>query len=176
MLKTHTSATARAQRNQFTIDVFPHVKKFILKTYPSTGTDKGSVKVEEYTTLGKYVTLALREPAGAENNGQYRDRLTTTITIVLTKKQSQLGPRLHKLMRINTDIDRVFKEHMLTWINAHQECGVPPYTACRLFLEYYKIDESEYSLEAAHRFYQRTKEDLQLVKSAPDIDTKRPRL
>jgi hypothetical protein len=114
--------------------------------------------VEEYTSLGKYVTLALREPAGAENNGQYRDRLTTTITIVLTKKQSQLGPRLHKLMRINTDMDRVFKDHLLTSIYMLSGTGIAPYSACRMFLAYYGIDESEYSLEAAHRFYQRSKD------------------
>jgi hypothetical protein len=155
--RQNSVARERAARNQFTIDVFPHVKKFILKTFPAS-VERGAVKVEEYNTLGKYVTLALREPAGAENNDQYRDRLTASITLILTKKQSQLGPRLHKLMRINTDLDRVFKEHLLSWIAALSASGIAPYTACRMFLEYYGIDESEYSLEAAHRFYQRAKE------------------
>jgi hypothetical protein len=145
----------RTARNKFTIDVFPHIKKFILKNHDATN---GSIKVEEYTTLGKYVTLALREPATAENNDQFRDRLTTTLTLELTKKQTQLGPRVSKLMRVNTDMDRVFKEHLLCWIKAQSALGIPPFTACRTFLEYYAIDESEYSLEAAHRFYQRSKE------------------
>lgn len=152
----------RSSRNQFTIDVYPHVRKFILKMYPSTS-NRG-VKVEEYTTLGKYVTLALREPTSAENNDQYRDRLTATITLHLTSKQSQLGPRLCKLMRINTDMDRVFKEHLISWINALRESGIPPYSACRKFLQYYGIEENEYPLEAAHRYFQR-------VKSNTDSDT-----
>jgi hypothetical protein len=147
----------RATRNQFTIDVFPHVKKFILKTYPSAVTRKNTVKVEEYTTLGKCITLALREPASKENNGQYRSRLTETITLILTKKQAELGPRAHKLMRINTDIDRVFKEHLLNHIAMSP---FPPYAACRNFLSHFGIDENEYSLEVAHRFYQRSKDEL----------------
>ena len=158
-------ADVRVPRNQFTIDVFPHVKKFILKTYRTATLAKGTVKVEEYTTLGKYVTLALREPAGPSHNDQYRDRLTASLTLVLTDKQSKLTPRLHKLMRLNIDLDRVFKEHLITWINAHRLSGIPPYTACRMFLEYYNIDEKEYPLDAAHRYYQR-------VKSTGDCDTK----
>jgi hypothetical protein len=125
----------RTARNKFTIDVFPHIKKFILKNHDATN---GSIKVE--------------------NNDQFRDRLTTTLTLELTKKQTQLGPRVSKLMRVNTDMDRVFKEHLLCWIKAQSALGIPPFTACRTFLEYYAIDESEYSLEAAHRFYQRSKE------------------
>lgn len=141
-------------RNRFTIPVFPHVKKFILKNTRASG----SIKVEEYTVLGKLITLALRDSSvGAENNDIYRDRITASITVVLSKRQAELGPRLSKLMRINVDIDRVFKDHLLTSIYSLADAGIPPYKACRMFLERYNIDESEYSADAAYRFYQRSK-------------------
>lgn len=146
--------TAGLTRNRFTIPVFPHVKKFILKNTKASGV----IKVEEYTVLGKLVTLALREnPVGAKNNDAYRDRVTDSITIQLSKKQTDLGPRLSKLMRINVDVDRVFKDHLLTSIYSLSEAGIPPYQACRMFLERYSIDENEYSSDAAYRFYQRSK-------------------
>lgn len=153
MTQKTTSPQQPSPRTQFTVPMFPHVRKFIAKTY-----GKGTIKSEEYTALGKAVTLALRDKrASHEHNDQYRDRLTATITIVLTKEQAELSPKLHKLIRINIDIDRIFKDHLITWINAQKSVHIPPYASCKMFLEHYNIDESEYSLDAAYRFYQRSK-------------------
>ena len=141
-------------RSKYSVPVFPHVKKFILKNY----CNPEPVKVEEYTTIGKMVTLALRDNRKhAEFNDQYRDRLTATISIHLTTEQSKMGPRLGKLMRLNIHIDGIFKEHMLTWISALKTDGIPAYTACKMFLDYYQLDENEYGLNTAYKYYQRAK-------------------
>jgi hypothetical protein len=143
-------AAAKPKRNKFTIPVFPHVKKFIVKHYRSSAT----IKVEEYNVLGKFVTLALRDNRNSEeNNDQYRNRLTAEITIVLTKEQAELSPRLNKLLRVNVDMDRIFKDHLITTIHMLGAAGIPPYNACKMFLEYYDIDDQEYSLDAAYKFW-----------------------
>ena len=141
------------KRNKFTIPIFPHVKKFIIKN------NRGNpLKVEEYSTLGRIITLSLRDTrASFEYNDQYRDRLTEKLTIILTDDQTKYGPRVQKLMRINIDMDRVFKEALIIWISAQKQQGIPPYTSCKLFLEHYALDESEYSLEAAYKYWQRSK-------------------
>jgi len=150
----HRPASVKATRNKFTIPVFPHVKKFIQKSY---GTAE-AIKVEEYNTLGKLVTGILRDNRKrADNNDQYRDRVTSSITIVLTKEQAELSPRITKLLRINIDMDRVFKEHLVTTIQMYSLVGIAPFNACKLFLEHYGIDEKEYSVEAAYKYWQRCK-------------------
>lgn len=120
---------AKKTRNRFTIPVFPHVKKFILKKYRLTN----PIKTEETTSFGK------------------------SITLVLTKEQSEFGPRQNKLIRINQAMDDAFKEHLLTWVGAQQEAGIPAYAACKMFLQFYDIDEKEYTLDAAYRLWQRSK-------------------
>lgn len=140
-------------REIYRIPVFPHVKKFILKLYGNTE----PVKIHEYNSLGKLVTMALQDKRmRADQNDQQRDRVTDSITIVLNKEQSELGVRLGKLMRINTSVDTIFKEHLLTWIEAMKKNNIAPYTACRSYLHHYGIDDGEYSLDAAYKFYQRT--------------------
>ncbi|HYG19900.1 MAG TPA: hypothetical protein VD816_13275, partial [Ohtaekwangia sp.] len=143
----------RKKRNQFTIPVFPHVKKFILKNYQVCD----PIKIEEYNILGKSVTLALRETRSLPGKGYQVENLTASITVVLTSEQSKLGPRISKLIRINVDMDRLFKEHLLSWIYALKTAGIPPFTACKMFLEHFSIDEKEYSLDAAYKYWQRTK-------------------
>lgn len=138
-------------RTQFSIPIFPHLKKFILKHYRI----KEPVKIENYNTLGNLVSLSLYQPPSAEHNDQYRDRLTTNINIILNSRQAARAPRLFKLMRINIYMDRVFKEHLITHIRSLREQGVPPYTACRFFLEQYNIEESEYPLATAYMHWQR---------------------
>jgi hypothetical protein len=54
-------------------------------------------------------------------------------------------------------MDDTFKEHLLTWVEGQQTAGIPAHTACKMFLEFYDIDEKEYSLDAAYKLWQRTK-------------------
>jgi hypothetical protein len=139
-------------RKQFTIPVYPHVKKFMQKKYGSASV----IRTEEYSTLGKLVTLALLEKRHwKEYSLQFKEKELPSITLQLTHEQCELGPRIHKLLRINIDMDAEFKAHLITWILAGQDLGVPPYRTCRSFLEHFKIDEKEYSLDAAYKYWQR---------------------
>jgi hypothetical protein len=148
-------AAVKTNRNRYTIPVFPHVKKFIQKNYKVSSV----IKTEEYNTFGKLVTRALLDKrTSPQHNDAYRNKLTASITITLTKEQAELSPRINRLLRINIDMDRIFKDHLLTYIYALQSTGIPPYTACRMFLQLYSIDEKEYSLDAAYRFWQRAKD------------------
>jgi hypothetical protein len=161
-------------QREFNIPVYPHVKKFILKRYRF----KKKVVVTEHSSLGKLVTLALRESrSGKFGHGlinemmvrpQTSEKITETLTLVLTKEQSELSVRLSKLARLNIDFDVLFKEHMLTWIEAAQNLGFAAYPACRLFLQAYGIEESEYSLESAYRYYQRSKDPTGFVVNQPN--------
>lgn len=127
----------------------------MLKTYPHKG---GVFHCEEYSSLGKITTLALLDRRAWKNsNDQTRDRLTESITITLNTQQNNMLPRLHKLQRINLDIDKIFKEHLLVWIKAQEYQDTPVHAACKQFLEYFQIDEKEYSLEAAYKYWQNQK-------------------
>lgn len=149
-----TAAQPRS-RTRFNIPVFPHVKKFILQKYRLST----PIKSEECNSFGKAITLALKDNRLRieYNDSQVRNRLTETLTIILTKEQSEFGPRLQKLVRINNAMDDAFKEHLLTWVEGQQTAGIPAHTACKMFLEYYDIDEKEYSLDAAYKLWQRTR-------------------
>ncbi|MEJ0030916.1 MAG: hypothetical protein WDO15_11325 [Bacteroidota bacterium] len=128
------------------------MKKFLYKTYGL----RSPIKVEENELVGKLVTLCLRDRYEKTNpNNQYRDRLTDNITIVLTKRQSEFGPQLHKLFDLNTHLDKEFKDHMITWIRAHQAAGIPAYNACRMYLEHLSIDENEYAHRSAYKYWGR---------------------
>lgn len=141
---------------QFTIPVYPHVRKFALKYFRQPD----PIRVEEYSTLGKLVTLALRDNR-AQRRGDVRwsggDKLTASLTLILTKEQLELGPRLQKLIRINHDIDCMFKDELLSWIYALRAAGLPAQQACKMFLAHYNITEQEYSDDNAYRYYQRNK-------------------
>jgi hypothetical protein len=146
------SKMSKPLRNQFTIPVFPHVRKFMLKTYSHRA---GIFKSEEYTQLGKLVTLALCDPRAWKNsNDQERDRLTSNITLLLNAEQCKMGPRLFKLQRINLDMDRQFKEYLVLWIKAQADLGRGAHPACCSFLEAYDLDPygTEYNLDSAYKF------------------------
>ncbi len=146
-----------APRNHYKIQVFPHVKKFLKRQYGLNVIKP--IQVDGYSPLGKSVMLALRDNRKrAEYNDQYRDKLTSEITLVLTKEMMELSPKLSKLLKISIDMDGLFKQHLLTWIFAQQTTGIPPFTACKYFLAYFGIEEKEYSLDAAYKFWQRSNE------------------
>lgn len=149
----------------FTIQVFPHVKKFIKKKVLC---QKGVFIIEEHTTVGKMVALALCETRAwkhASNKGDdfTRDRLTASVQLRLTEQQMKMSPRLYKLQRINTDIDQRFKESLIDWIEAQRDLGHPVHAACKSFLAHYEMDETEYSLDSAYKYWQRSNAKKQTV-------------
>lgn len=156
-----TSTTKQKHRKQYTISVFPHVKKFMLKTFPH---DNGVFKIEEWNTLGSLVTLCLIDNRAWKNRNfsndddYFKDKLTEQITIILNKEQMELSPREYKLMRVNSEMNRLFKEHLFTWVHSQYKVGMPAHKACRSFLEYYKLDPdgTEYNIDNAYKAWQRS--------------------
>jgi hypothetical protein len=152
-------AGAKLERRQvFSIPVYPHVKKFILKKFRL----HEPARAEEYNTFGKFIMNTLQDNRLRVdyNDSQFRDRLTASLQVNLTINQAKHAPRLQKLIRINHAMDDAFKEHLVTWIQGQNAAGIPAHTACKIFLEYYDIDENEYSLDAAYKIWQRSKESL----------------
>jgi hypothetical protein len=152
MQQTHEHA-----RRQYTIPVFPHVKKFINKTYPTAA---DCVLVDECTDLGKFITLALIDNRAWKesrdlNTPERAAKFTESIKVMLTIQQAEMRVRQSKLIRLNIDMDRVFKAHLITFIESKKQDGYPVRLACRKFMEYFNLDESEYSLDAAYKHYQR---------------------
>jgi hypothetical protein len=148
-----------AKRNQFNIPVFPHVRKFMLRTYFNRN---GIFIIEEKNPLGKLVTLALLDRRHWKaSNDQERDRVTAKVLIVLNAEQCKMGAhKAKKLQRLNLDIDQQFKEYMILWIKAQEDLGCGAHPACRSFLQAYGIDpdsKEEYSIDSAYKFWQREK-------------------
>jgi len=155
MQSTTQRKAVNSNRTRFTIHVFPHLKKFIAKTYGA-----GVIRTEESTVLGRLVTATLREKRISKFSAidwPHHLKPSESLTIQLTVEQARLSPRLNKLDRINLDMDKVFKESLAGWILAQTEAGRMAYTACKSFLEFYGIDDNEYSLDAAYKYYQRSK-------------------
>lgn len=143
-------------KNEFKIEVFIHLKKFMLRAFPH---QRGTFTTYEKTELGKLVTIALLKHrqtqfTGKSPNDQERNRPMATIILRLTEAQRLLKPRQFKLA-INLEVDDVFKRYLLLWITTQGTMGVGVQAACRSFLEYYDIDETEYSLGAAYKHWQR---------------------
>lgn len=137
------------------IDVYPHIKKFAGKMYLRN--KQGAFICTETTMLGLFVRMALvdKESWASPDNDQARDRLTATIQVQLTTEQARLSPRLYKLKRVNTLLDRAFKDAMICSILTQKSSGVPILPACKVFLEYYNIDENEYSVDNCYKHWQR---------------------
>ncbi len=155
---TTTTPQPATTRRTFTIQVFPHVKKFMKKNFTHS---RGVFRPDEYSNFGKLITLALKDKRGwkprAYQDNYFRDRLSEKVTIEISTDQGRMAPRPYKLMRLNIDIDRMFKEHMIVWVNAQLAIGTAAHPACKSFLEFYNLDPDgdEYSLENAYKAWQR---------------------
>lgn len=140
---------------EFKIYVFKHVHKFMLQTYPH---QRGTFTCYENTELGKLVTLALIKTTTEKLRSiedKDRARQMATIIIKLNSAQVNHSPRLYKLSRLNLDMDDIFKQRLLLWIAAQRNLGSSVRSACINFLEHYGIEEKEYSLATAYKFWQR---------------------
>jgi hypothetical protein len=147
----------RQYRRQYTVPIFPHLKKFIAKTYGA-----GVIRTEESTVLGRLVTAALRDNLGRRFSARdWPYEPTETITILLTKDQAHLSPKQSKLLRINVDVSRMFRDSLIAWIIAQQEAGMMAYPACRAFLDLYGIEDEEYSIKTAYKQWQRVRDQVE---------------
>jgi hypothetical protein len=136
----------------FVIPILPHVKRYMATLAPV----HSPLLIQNDSLLGHlFKPLLIDEQITAEHNGLYRDRLTQTITVSFCKDLTKLNPQLFKLIKINVVMDSVIKSVLLNWIYAMGKAGIPPYTACRYFIEHYRIDDDKWGLDAAYKYYQR---------------------
>ena len=143
--------------NHYKVPVYRRIKIF-LKEHQGLDVSK-PINCDEYSLLGKFVMAALREKRKEQlmaYNSLYRDQANDFLVLALSKDMMDLSPKITSLMRINADVDLLLKSALLTHIEAQRVVGFPEYTACRNFLEHYKLTD-DYSLDAAYKTFQRVK-------------------
>ena len=137
------------------IPVKPHLKKFIIKRYRQ----KEPLNITERSLLGRNIMKVLQETRKHKFENvlyQYTERLQ----VVLTADMRERSPRLARLVYVNNEIEKEFKEALFIWIEAQMEMACHAKEACQNFLDYYGIDDQEYSYDAAYKAWQRFKTDV----------------
>ncbi len=94
------------------------------------------------------------------------DEYTERIQLSLTDDMRKRSPSLRRLVHINVDLERVFKEHLYIWVEGQRNAGIPEYEACKNFLDHYRIQDNEYSYDAAERAWRRYKASWKNKKEA----------
>ncbi|HEY3406435.1 MAG TPA: hypothetical protein VGK59_23770 [Ohtaekwangia sp.] len=138
------------KNNLTTIPTRKHLKKFLLRYYDT----REPVMIDNHTSLGRAVLSALvlkmqYVPDGHDHND--------TLQLQLSSRVTERTLRTKQLITINNHLDEMFEEALITWIHAQGTEGVNPNLACKSFLSFFKIEESEYSYDAAYKRWQRFK-------------------
>lgn len=127
-----------------------HLKKFLLKTYDA----REPFKLDEKSGIGKNLMSSMVDKLEYINAN---DQLTETLHVILSKRFTERGPRIKRLVYINSLIEEMFKEAMILWIFAKSTEGINPNQSTKDFLSFFCIDESEYTYDAAYKLWQRYK-------------------
>jgi len=134
------------------IPVLPHVKKIILNHYKFTE----PVKADLSNVIGLQLYALVKEKSRRRNgHNSYRDILKVDLCHEIEKREIRMG----SLILINHYFDKHFKYLMFNWIQAQYEAGISAYQAVKNFLNFYQIDENEYSYESGYRAWLRYKND-----------------
>lgn len=135
----------------------PHLKKFVLWMLELPE----PLKINERDMLGRNIIKVLQEKRSDKNDlvkrsaTSGRELLTSRLSVVLTTAMERRSPSLHRIINVNYELDNEFQEALITWIRAQQELEIPTSTACKNFLARLKIDEKEYTYDAAYKVWQR---------------------
>jgi len=141
-------------QTQFRVPVLPYVKKYLTKKFFAG--NHGPHKIEEDTLIGKQfmsVIIDARKKDVIDRHIEFSE----TLDVVLSQDMLLRSPNISKLITINYFLDKVFKEELIAWILSAQHYGIRPFPASRDFLEYYGIEEREYSHDAAYKIWTRWK-------------------
>jgi len=141
-------------QTQFRVPVLPYVKKYLIKKFFAG--DQGPHKIEEDTLIGKQfmsVIIDARKKDVIDRHIEFSE----TLEVVLSQDMLLRSPKVAKLITINYFLDKVFKEELIAWILSAQHYGIRPFPASKDFLEYYGIEECEYSHDAAYKIWTRWK-------------------
>lgn len=145
---------------RITLPILPHLKKWLVRKYEIDEV----FEVNSSTTVG--ITLlglvALRTFPQTAN-----DKYTESIVLEFGTKISEREIRQAFVIGANTYFDRLFKEDMITFIEALRRQGVPAYRSTELFLDLFDIEEGELQKNSAYRHYMRHNERLREKKNRP---------
>lgn len=133
----------------------PHLKKFVLWMLELPE----PLKITERDMLGRAIIKVLQETR-ARRLDNAKELFTDRISVELTVDMARRSPYLHRLINVNVELDNQFAEALVVWVKAQRESGLPASTACKSFLAKLRIDESEYSFEAAWKVWLRFNESV----------------
>lgn len=132
------------------IYVKPHIRKFVLKHHPG----KEPLVVTERSVLGAAISNALLERRKHKFDKSV-NHYTAEVRIEPWNVWLKRSPRGYKLVKVNMDLERNFREAVVVWVRAQVSAGVPAWSACKEFLRFYSLDETEITLEGIHKIWTR---------------------
>ncbi len=135
------------------IPMKPHIKKFVLYALDK----REPIQVTERQFLGSAIMKALQEKR-LHRFDRVLDLYTDSISVILNKEMRERSPKRAKLLFINVELDIHFASSLIFWVKAQMKMGSPANEACKNFLATLKIDETEYSYDAAYKVWQRYNE------------------
>ena len=160
-------------RKNFRVPVLPYLKKYIEKQF-FAGL-KAPYKIEEDSLIGKFMMSQIIDGRHKDLRGDKRIEMSQVIEIELSEAMAERSPSLGKLITVNYFLDKLFKNELITWIKSADYCGVRPFPASKAFLQHYKIDENEYSHDAAYRHWLRDQQKGRRKTTAPAAQNNRSR-
>jgi hypothetical protein len=156
-------------RKHFKVPVLAYLKKYLEKQFfPG---EQAPYKIEEDSLIGKQFMSLLIDQRTKELMGDQKLLHSETLEVELSEAMAERSPNLRKLGSINYFLDKLFKDALIVWIKSAEIHGGRPYPASKAFLEYFNIDESEYSHDAAYKVWTRYKAE-QNDKISPQRRTK----
>jgi hypothetical protein len=141
-------------RKNFSVPVLPYLKKYTEKHF-FAGL-KGPHKIEEDTLLGKQFMSIIIDARSKDFIDKHLE-FTASLDVTLSESMAKRSPNLKKLICINFFLDKLFKDALVHWIKSADHFGIRPYPSSKMFLEYYGIEEAEYSHDAAYAHWKRYK-------------------
>jgi hypothetical protein len=117
------------------------------------------VVITEHDLLGRTIIKVLQETR-SRRHVYAKEDYTDRITVHLTQAMEKRSPALHRLLNVNVELDNAFQEALCLWIKGQGDAGLPANQACKNFLAQMRIDESEYTYDAAYKAWQRFNERL----------------
>jgi len=142
-------------RREFNVPLLPYLEKYVKKKF-FAGLPP-PYKIEEDTLLGKQFMSLIIDGRRSNNMAGNKTKMSSTLHIQLSKCMAERSPNLRKLIAINLYFDKLFKDALITWVIAANDCGVVPFVSSKAFLVHFRIDEGEYSHDAAYKHWQRYK-------------------
>ncbi len=132
------------------IPIAPHLKKIIINLHQ----DKEPLKAEIDNQLGAVINQVITDRMKSRISP---DSYSEVLQVDLCADLGRRSPRIAKLILINHFYSKYFKFLMMNWVQAQYAAGIPAYQAVKNFLEFYNIQEEEYSYETGYRAWLRYK-------------------